>query len=192
MPEPDQTRIHAFEDSAAFWWWLELNHASEPEVWVKMYKKGSGRKTITWNEAVVEALCWGWIDGIRKSLDDQAYLQRFTPRRKGSNWSKRNREHVERLIAEGRMQEAGMVHVRVAQADGRWEAAYAPPSEMTVPEDFLAALEERPAAKAFYETLNKQNRYAIAYRLHTARKPETRQMRFEKFLVMLEKEEKLY
>ena len=192
MPEPDQTRIQAFEDSAAFWNWLEQNHASEPELWLKIYKKGSGQKSINWEEAVVEALCWGWIDSIKKSLDDEAYLQRFTPRQKSSNWSKRNREHVDRLIAEGRMQEVGMVHVRAAQADGRWEAAYAPPSEMTVPEDFLAALDERPQAKAFFETLNKQNRYAIAYRLQTAKKPETRQRRLEQFLAMLEKGEKLY
>ncbi|MCB0177733.1 MAG: YdeI/OmpD-associated family protein [Anaerolineae bacterium] len=192
MPEPDQTRIQAFEDSAAFWNWLEQNHASEPELWLKIYKKGSGQKSINWEEAVVEALCWGWIDSIKKSLDDEAYLQRFTPRQKSSNWSKRNREHVDRLMAEGRMQEVGMVHVRAAQADGRWEAAYAPPSEMTVPEDFLAALDERSQAKAFFETLNKQNRYAIAYRLQTAKKPETRQKRFEQFIAMMEKGEKLY
>ena len=192
MPEPDKTRIHAFEDSAEFWRWLEINHASESELWLKIFKKGSGQKTITWDEAVVEALCWGWIDGVKKSFDEQAYLQRFTPRRKGSNWSKRNREHVERLITEGRMQESGMIHVRAAQADGRWQSAYDPPSEMTVPEDFLAALEERPNAKAFFATLNRQNRYAIAYRLQTAKKPETRQKRFEAFLEMLEREEKLY
>lgn len=192
MPEPDQARIQAFEDSAAFWNWLEQHHASEPELWLKIYKKRSGQKSINWEEAVVEALCWGWIDGIKKSFDDEAYLQRFTPRQKSSNWSKRNREHVERLIAEGRMQEVGMVHVRAAQADGRWETAYAPPSEMTVPEDFLAALEERPKAKAFFETLNRQNLYAIAYRLQTAKKPETRQKRLEQFLAMLEKGEKLY
>lgn len=192
MPEPDKTRIRAFETPAAFWAWLKLNHASEPEVWAKIFKKNSGQKTISWNEAVVEALCWGWIDGIKKPFDEQAYLQRFTPRRKGSNWSKRNREHVERLIAEGRMQEPGLAHVRSAQADGRWEAAYAPPSEMTISEDFLATLEQRPKAKSFFETLNKQNRYAIAYRLQTAKKPETRQKRFEQFLAMLEKGEKLY
>ena len=191
MPEPDQNRIHAFEDSATFWQWLEANHAVEPELWLKIYKKGSGQKTINWEEGVIEALCWGWIDGVRKPLDDRAYLQRFTPRRKGSNWSKRNREHVERLIAAGRMREPGLVHVRAAQADGRWAAAYAA-SEMTVPEDFLAALEKRPKARAFFETLNKQNRYAIAYRLQTARKPETRQKRFEQFLAMLEKGEKFY
>jgi uncharacterized protein YdeI (YjbR/CyaY-like superfamily) len=171
---------------------LEANHAVEPELWLKIYKKGSGQKTINWEEAVVEALCWGWIDGVRKSFDDEAYLQRFTPRRKGSNWSKRNREHVERLIAEGRMQEAGLVHMQAAQADGRWEAAYAPPSEMTIPEDFLAALEQRPAAIAFFETLNRHNLYAIVYRLQTAKKPETRQKRLEQFLDMLEKGEKLY
>lgn len=191
MPEPDQTRIQAFEDAPAFGEWLALNYASEPELWVKIFKKASGQKTINWEEGVIEALCWGWIDGIRKPLDDQAYLQRFTPRRPGSNWSKRNREHVERLIASGRMQESGLVHVRAAQADGRWAAAYAS-SEMTVPEDFLAALAERPAAKAFFETLNKQNRYAIAYRLQTAKKPETRQKRLEQFLDMLEKGEKFY
>jgi len=192
VPEPDKSRIQTFEDAAAFWRWLELNHASEPEVWVKMYKKGSGQKTINWEEGVVEALCWGWIDGIRKPLDDQAYLQRFTPRRKGSNWSKRNREHVERLIAAGKMQEPGMAHVRAAQADGRWEAAYAPASEMAIPEDFLAALEERPAAKALFETLNRQNLYAIGYRLQTARTPETRQKRLERILEMLESGQMLY
>ena len=192
MPEPDKTRIRSFEDAPAFWQWLARNHDCEPEVWLKIYKKGSGQKTIDWNRAVVEALCWGWIDGIKKSFDDQAYLQRFTPRRPGSNWSKRNREHVERLIAEGRMQEPGLLHVRAAQTDGRWESAYAPASEMTMPEDFLAALEERPSAKTFFETLSRQNQYAIAYRLQTARKPETRQKRLVSFLAMLEKEETLY
>lgn len=192
MPEPNQSRIHAFEDSAAFWAWLEANHASEPELWLKIFKKASGAKTINWEEAVIEALCWGWIDGVKKSLDDEAYLQRFTPRRQGSNWSQRNREHVERLMAAGRMQEVGLVHVRAAQADGRWEAAYAPASEMTMPPDFLALLEQRPAAKAFFQTLNRQNQYAIGYRLQTAKKPATRQKWVEKILEMLDKGEKFY
>ncbi len=192
MPQPDKTRIQVFEDSASFWRWLECNHASEPELWLKIFKKDSGQKTITWDEAVVEALCWGWIDGVKKPFDEQAYLQRFTPRQKGSNWSTRNRKHVERLIAQGRMQEPGLAHVRAAQADGRWAAAYAPASEMTVPEDFLAALMERPTAQTFFETLNRQNRYAIAYRLQTAKKPETRQKWFERLLGMLEKGEKLH
>ncbi len=192
VPEPDKKLIRVFDNSRAFQDWLEENHARYSEVWIKIFKKGSGRKTISWHEAVIEALCWGWIDGVKKSFDEVAYLQRFTPRRKGSNWSKRNREHVERLIAEGRMQEPGMKHVHAAQADGRWEAAYDPFSEMTIPEDFLKALEERTAAKAFFETLNRQNLYAIAYRLQTAKRPETRQKRFEKFLTMLENGEKFH
>ncbi len=192
MPEPDKTRIHAFEDSAAFRDWLAVNHDSQLELWLKIFKKGSGQKSINWEEAVIEALCWGWIDGIRKTFDATAYLQRFTPRRQGSNWSQRNREHVERLITEGRMEEPGMRHVRAAQADGRWEAAYAPASEMTVPDDFLAALAERPAAREFFETLNRQNLFAIVYRLQTAKKAETRQRLIEKFLTMFENGEKLY
>ena len=155
-------------------------------------QKNSGVESVTFEEVLDEGLCFGWSESKRIKGDEKSYLQRFTLRRKGSNWSKRNREHVERLIAEGRMQKPGMAHVRAAQADGRWAAAYAPPSEMTVPEDFLTALAERPRAKAFFETLNKQNRYAIAYRLQTAKKPETRQKRFERFLTMLEKGEKFY
>lgn len=192
MPEPNHSRIRAFATPDDFWNWLEANHASEPELWLKIYKKASGQPSVDWNEAVIEALCWGWIDGVKKSLDDQAFLQRFTPRRAGSNWSKRNREHVERLLTAGRMQPPGMIHVEAAQADGRWEAAYAPASEMTLPDDFMAALAECPVAQAFFATLNKQGRYAIAYRLQTAKKPETRQKRFDQYLDMLEKGETLY
>ena len=170
MPEPDKTRVLPFEDSTAFRDWLQGNHASQPELWLLIFKKGSGQKTIGWNEAVEEALCWGWIDGVKKPFNDVAFLQRFTPRRKGSNWSKRNREHADRLIIEGRMREPGMQQVREAQSDGRWNAAYAPASEMSVPDDFLAALEEKPAAKEFFGSLNRQNVYAIAYRLQTAKK----------------------
>jgi uncharacterized protein YdeI (YjbR/CyaY-like superfamily) len=192
MPEPQKNRIHAFENPRAFQEWLEVNHASEPELWLMIYKNGSGQKTITWSEAVIEALCWGWIDGVKKPLDGSAYLQRFTPRRKGSNWSKRNRENVEQLIKYGRMREPGLIHVLAAQSDGRWESAYAPASEMTVPDDFLEALENCPEAKKFFATLNKQNLYAIAYRLQTAKKPETRQKRFNQFLSMLKHGEKLH
>lgn len=186
MPEATLATICAFEDSEAFAHWLTTHHQSENELWLKVYKKASGKKSITWNEAVIEALCWGWIDGIRKSLDAEAYLQRFTPRRPRSLWSKRNREHVEKLIATGRMQTAGMEQVKAAQADGRWESAYAPASEMEVPADFLAALETRPKAKAFFETLNRQNHFAIYYRLHTAKRAETRKKRFDQCLEMLD------
>jgi len=154
-----------------------------------MFKKNTGIQSVTWNDVVIEALCWGWIDGVKKSIDEQAYLQRLTPRTKRSNWSKRNTEHVERLINAERMQTSGLVHVQAAKADGRWENAYVV-SEMAVPEDFIAALENQPIAKQFFETLNKANRYVIAYGLTSAKKPETRLRRFEKFMNMLVLEEK--
>tara|TARA_R110001583_G_scaffold173476_1_gene327530 strand:+ start:208 stop:756 length:549 start_codon:yes stop_codon:yes gene_type:complete len=169
--------------------WLKVNHATESELWVKIYKKKTGIQSVTWNDVVIEALCWGWIDGIKKSIDDQAYLQRITRRQTRSNWSKRNTDHAERLISEGRMMESGLVHIRAAKADGRWEKAYVV-SEMEVPADFLAALESNPNVKEFYETLNKSSRYAIAYGLISAKKPETRLRRFTKFLNMLAHEEK--
>lgn len=170
--------------------WLKTNHALESELFIKMYKKGSGIPSVTWQEVVIESLCWGWIDGVKKSLDEQAYIQRITPRKPRSNWSKINTEHVDRLIAEGRIEEPGLAQVRAAKEDGRWDKAYAPASQMKVPTDFLVALEKIPKAKQFYETLNKSSRYAIAYGLESAKKPETRQRRFEKFMEMLIREEK--
>lgn len=189
MLEPDPAKIMTFKSPKDLSKWLQANHATESELWVEIFKKSSGVPSVTWNEVVIEMLCWGWIDGVRKSLDDQAYLQRITPRKTRSNWSKRNTEHVERLIIEGRIEESGLEHVRSAKADGRWEKAYAA-SEMKVPVDFLAALEDRPKTKQFYETLTKSNRYAIASGLETAKKPETRQRRFQEFMDMLIREEK--
>lgn len=189
MPEPDLLKIQTFATPEDLRQWLKVNYASESELWVKIYKKNTGIESVTWNDVVIESLCWGWIDGIKKSIDDQAYLQRITPRKARSNWSKRNTEHSERLISEGRMMESGLVHILAAKADGRWESAYVV-SEMEVPEDFIAVLESKPNAKAFYETLNKSNRYAIAYGLISAKKPETRLRRFEKFMNMLVHEEK--
>ncbi|WP_336510880.1 YdeI/OmpD-associated family protein [Aliamphritea spongicola] len=148
---------------------------------MKIFKKQSGIASVTWDDVVVEALCWGWIDGVKKSIDDQAYVQRITPRKPRSSWSKRNRAHVERLISEGRMTAPGMVQVRAAQADGRWENAYTA-SEMEVPADFIEALASQPEAKAFYKTLTKSARYVIAHGLISAKKPETRQRRFTKFM----------
>jgi uncharacterized protein YdeI (YjbR/CyaY-like superfamily) len=190
MLKPDPAKMMTFASPNDLSQWLKTNHAIESELWVKIFKKGSGVPSVSWNQIVIETLCWGWIDGVKKSLDDQAYLQRITPRKARSNWSKKNTEHVERLIIEDRMEEPGLVHVRAAKADGRWENAYSPASEMTVPADFLAALESRPEVKQFFETLNKSNQYAIAYGLETAKKPETRQRRFEKFMAMLVREEK--
>jgi len=179
MPEPDPLRIITFSTPKGLGEWLKSNHATESELWIKIFKKSTGIQSVTWVDVVIEVLCWGWIDGIKKSLDDQAYLQRITPRTARSNWSKRNTEHVERLISENRMKESGLVHVRAAKADGRWEKAYVV-SEMEVPEDFLAALESHPKVKGFFETFNKSSRYVIAYGLISAKKTETRQRRFRK------------
>ncbi len=190
MPVVNASRIQAFETGEDFAAWLKQNHKRETELWLKIFKKGSGIKSITWSESVIEALCWGWIDGVKKSFDEQAYLQRFTPRRKGSNWSRINTEHVERLIKQGRMHEPGLEHVNAAKADGRWQAAYAPASQMQVPDDFLAALELNPKAKKHFETLTKASRYSIAYGLDSAKKAETRQNRFAKFMAKLESNEK--
>ena len=189
MPEPDPFKIMSFETPKALSEWLKINHASESELWVKIFKKKTGIQSVTWNDVVIEILCWGWIDGIKKSIDDQAYLQRITPRTLRSNWSKRNTEHVERLISEDRMKEAGLVHVRAAKSDGRWENAYAV-SEMEIPADFLAKLEGDLNAKQFFETLKKSSRYAIAYGLISAKKSETRERRFKKFMGMLVNEQK--
>lgn len=184
MPEPDPTKILAFESSKSLCDWLEVNHANKSELWVQIFKKNSKISSVSWDDVVIEALCWGWIDGIKKSLDDESYLQRITPRKLNSSWSKRNRSHVERLITEGRMKEAGMIQVQAAKADGRWENAYSV-SEMTVPDDFIKALEHQPSAKQFFEGLTKSNRYVIAHGLLSAKRPETRQKRFDKFLDMM-------
>lgn len=189
MPEPDPLRVMSFATAEDLAEWLKVNHATESELWVKIFKKNTGIPSVTWNEVVIEVLCWGWIDGVKKSIDDQAYLQRITPRRVRSHWSKRNTGHVERLINEGRMMESGLVHVRVAKADGRWDNAYAV-SEMEVPADFLAALDSQPKAKQFFLTLNKSNRCVIAYGLISAKKAETRHRRFSKYMAMLIGEEK--
>lgn len=189
MPEPDPLKIMTFTTPKGLDEWLKVNHTTESELWVKIFKKNTGIQSVTWNDVVIEILCWGWIDGVKKSIDDQAYLQRITPRTVRSNWSKRNTEHVERLINEDRMKESGLVHVRAAKADGRWENAYVV-SEMEVPADFLAALETKPNVKELFETLNKSSRYAITYGLINAKKPDTRIRRFEKFMNMLVHEEK--
>lgn len=189
MPEPDPEKIIPFATPEALSQWLQANHAVESELWVKIFKKNAGIPSVNWDEVVIEALCWGWIDGIKKSIDAQAYLQRITPRKAKSSWSKRNREHVERLISEGRMTEHGLMHVVAAKEDGRWERAYAV-SEMTVPDDFLKALESNPTAKQFYETLTKSSRYVIAHGLDSAKKAETRQRRFDKYMAMLASNQK--
>lgn len=189
MPEADPSKILSFASPKQLGDWLEKHHASARELWVKIFKKHTGIESVSWDEVVIESLCWGWIDGVKKSIDDQAYLQRITPRQVGSSWSKRNTQHVERLISEGRMMESGLVHVQAAKADGRWQRAYVV-SEIEVPDDFIKALDDNKKAKQFFATLNKSSRYTIAYGLISAKKTETRQRRFDKFMDALTREEK--
>jgi len=192
MPDIDTNNMQSFSSPQEFCAWLEVHHDIAVELWVKIYKVNSGIASINWQESVVEALCWGWIDGVKKSWDDQAYVQRFTPRRAKSQWSQVNCQHVARLIKDGRMQEAGLLKVQAAKADGRWDNAYAPASQMKVPEDFLSALAKSPKALAFFNSLNKANHYAVAYQLTSAKKAETRNRRFDKLLLKMDNQEKLY
>jgi uncharacterized protein YdeI (YjbR/CyaY-like superfamily) len=190
-PKPDDP-VEFFAKPADFERWLRKHHASASCVWVRYAKKSTGIVSINWDQAVDVALCYGWIDGQSKSHGDTHTLQRFTPRGKRSKWSKLNRERVERLAKEGRMQPAGVAEVERAKADGRWDAAYDSPKNMTVPEDLAKELAKSAKARTFFESLNSTNRYAILYRLQDAKKPETRAKRLEKFVEMLKNGEKLY
>lgn len=172
--------------------WLEDNHAVSDGVWIKMAKKGSGIDSVRYPEVLDVALCFGWIDGRREALDERYFLQRFTPRRARSRWSRINRDKVERLHADGRMRAAGLSEVARAQADGRWEAAYDGQQTISVPDDLQRELNARPRAKAFFAELTSQNRYAILYRLQDAKRPETRARRLAKFVAMLEARESIY
>ena len=183
--------IEHFMDAAAWERWLE-EHPGSTGVWLKIAKKDSGIVSVNYAQALDVALCHGWIDGQKKGLDAQFFLQRFTPRRPRSLWSKINIGHVERLTAAGRMASAGQREVDAAKADGRWQAAYAGSSLMEVPAELAAALARNRKAKAFFETLDKTNRYSFCWRVHTARKPETRTARAAKFVKMLAKGEKIH
>lgn len=179
--------------SAAEWErWLEDNHAEAGGVWIEMAKKGTGIESVRYPEVLEGALSFGWIDGRREALDERYFLQRYTPRRPRSRWSRINRDTAERLIAEGRMRPAGLAEVERARADGRWDAAYEGQRRMTVPDDLQRELDARPEAKAFFAQLSSQNRYAILYRLHEAKRPETRARRLATFVAMLEAGEAIY
>jgi uncharacterized protein YdeI (YjbR/CyaY-like superfamily) len=174
-----------FKTAADFRRWLEKNHADSEGIWLRIFKKNSGRPSLTYPEALDEALCHGWIDGLKKSYDELSWIQRFTRRRPRSGWSKLNTQHVERLVKAGVMTPAGMEAVEAAKCDGRWQAAYSAPRDARVPEDFLEALSKNKKAMAFFRSLNKANIYALVYRLQTAKKPETRARRFKLFLQMM-------
>ena len=188
---PEQPVI-AFASAAAFRKWLNRHHADHPGIWLKIARKASGIPTVNYAEALDEALCFGWIDGQRKSFDAKAFLQKFTKRAKRSVWSKINVGHVTRLKKEGRMKPAGLAAVAAAKADGRWAAAYQSFSTAEMPVDFLTALAREPDAKAFFDTLNKTQRYGFFFRITTAKKAETRSRRIADFVGMLKRGEKLH
>jgi uncharacterized protein YdeI (YjbR/CyaY-like superfamily) len=172
--------------------WLAENHAESPGIWMKIAKKGGGATTVSYAEALDSALCYGWIDGQKDKLDDEHWLQRFTPRRPRAKWSRRNRDHALRLISEGRMKPAGLREVEQAKADGRWEAAYEGQATMTMPDDLLLALELNPVAKEFFATLDRANVFAIVYRIQDAKKPETRARRIGTIVAMLDEQKKIH
>ena len=188
----DGKPILAFASPAEWEAWLDAEHAESDGVWLKFAKKGSGVASVAYAEAVEVGLCYGWIDSQALSLDERFYLQKFTPRRARSKWSRVNRDKVAALMKQGRMKPAGLAQVEAAKKDGRWDAAYASPADVEVPEDLQRALDASPKAAEFFATLNKSNRYAIVYQLQDAKKPETRTRRLEKFVGMLERGEKLY
>lgn len=172
--------------------WLEENHNQPKGVWLKHAKKASGKTSVSYTEALDEALCYGWIDSLVQKYDDDYYLQKYTPRGPRSVWSKINVGKVEALINKGKMQPAGLAAIELAKQDGRWDAAYDSQSTSKVPEDFQAALDKNPKAKRFFETLTKANVYAFCWRIQTAKKPETRKARIERFIEMLNRGEKLH
>lgn len=184
--------VKAFKTAALFGAWLAKNHAMSDGIWLRIYKKGSGIQTVTYDEALDAALCYGWIDGQKKKYDEDSWIQKFTHRRPKSMWSKRNREHIARLTKAKRMRPSGLAEVTLAKADGRWDQAYDSPANMQVPEDFLRELKKDKKVLDFFLTLSKANTYAIAWRLQTAKKPETRARRMQDLLAMLAREEKLH
>jgi uncharacterized protein YdeI (YjbR/CyaY-like superfamily) len=188
----DDLPLIPFESQALWELWLEQNQAVSKGIWLQFFKKGSGIASVNYAEALDVALCYGWIDAQLKSIDDLSYRQHFTPRRKKSIWSKRNIEHIARLTAEGRMKPAGNKQVEAAKADGRWQQAYDSPGNMTLPDDFINELSKNSKALSFFESLNKTNKYAIAWRIQTAKRPETREKRMKEILEMLQKGEKFH
>jgi uncharacterized protein YdeI (YjbR/CyaY-like superfamily) len=184
----DPRRIKSFESESEFEAWLAAHHDREPEVWIKIHKKSSELPSVTPAQALDVVLCWGWIDGLRKSFDDRSFLQRYTPRGRNSRWSQINREHVARLIAAGRMTPHGQRQIDAAKADGRWDAAYAPiraTTASTIPRDLRAAIEANPRAKRTFRTLNKMNLFALAFRTNAMKTPAGRARKIAALVAML-------
>ncbi|RWG00202.1 YdeI/OmpD-associated family protein [Mesorhizobium sp.] len=188
----DPSTVHEFSDAESFYAWLSQNHAGESEVWIKIHKVGSGLPSITPKEAIDVVLCFGWIDAVRKSLDEKSFLQRYTPRGRKSIWSRINVDNVARLIEEGRMTEHGLREVEAAKADGRWDRAYGGSKEMTIPTDLQAAIDAEPKAKAMLAKLSAQNRFALAFRVHNMKTEAGRNKKIETFVEMLKRGETIY
>ena len=192
MKNTENLPIMSFETQQDWERWLAERHTNTEGIWLKIAKKETGTPSVSYSEALESALCYGWIDGQKASFDDTYWLQKFTPRGPKSMWSQVNCDKVTVLMASGRMQPAGIRQVELARADGRWEAAYEPQSKITIPEDFQRELDNNQEAKEFFSTLNSVNRYAILFRIQTAKKPETRSARIQKFIEMLAKNEKIH
>jgi uncharacterized protein YdeI (YjbR/CyaY-like superfamily) len=188
----DELPIQLFADPGELEAWLEQNHDSSSGAWLKIAKKGTGKRSVTYGQALELALCFGWIDSQKRGFDEEYFLQRFTPRRPRGRWSKINREKAEALIAAKRIRPTGLAEVERAKADGRWAAAYEGQRTAKVPEDLQRRLDASPAAAEFFAGLDSANRYAIVYRLNEAKKPETRERRLRKFVAMLERGEKIH
>ena len=188
----DPEKVRAFKDAASFYKWLAKRHDKTDEVWIKIHKLDSGLKSITPKEAIDVVLCWGWIDGIRKSFDAKSFLQRYSPRGPKSVWSQINVDNVARLIKEGRMTAHGLGHVEAAKADGRWDRAYKAGKDMTIPADLQAAIDAEPKAKAMLAKLSGQNRFALAFRIHNMRTEAGRRKKIETFVEMLRRGETIH
>ena len=187
----DPKKVREFKTADAFYKWLGKNHDREDEVWIKIHKVDSGLKSITPKEAIDAVLCWGWIDAIRKGLDEKSYLQRYTPRGTKSTWSQINVDNVARLVEEGRMTEHGLEHVEAAKADGRWHRAYRS-RDMNIPDDLQAAIDAEPKAKAMLSKLTQQNRFALAFRVHNMKTEAGRKKKIAAFVEMLKRGETIY
>jgi uncharacterized protein YdeI (YjbR/CyaY-like superfamily) len=189
---PNPKKIRAFRSEATFEAWLRVSHARETEIWLRIYKKGTGKLTVTHAQALDVALCWGWIDGIRKGFDDDSFLQRYTPRRARSIWSQINREHIRRLTEAGRMKPPGQRQVDAAKADGRWDAAYAPiraTTEASIPDDLRAAIDADPRARKTFQTLGRQNLFVLAFRTNNMKTLTGRARKIASLVAMLSRGE---
>lgn len=184
--------VHYFERPIEWAEWLNQYHASSPGVWLQLAKKGSGVSSVSYDEAIELALCFGWIDGQKRAHSDQFWLQKFTRRSDKSVWSKINRDKALALIQARKMKPAGLKEIERAKLDGRWDAAYDSSSKATVPGDFQSALDDNERARAFFQTLDSRNRYAVLFRIQTATKAETRAKRISQFILMLERHEKVH